>query len=139
MSAQEWKRPLPVVGDRVHMDCRPKGFFWGACVRAVVDGHYLVLRRWGGAHYHYWMESRYSWESGHIKPGPLPRKPPVDVASGRVWSGRWNTWESDDGIRVDVAPLGGCLAVRGGAVVSGYRTGEEAMAAADKRWPWVAP
>ncbi len=63
----------------------------------------------------------------------------TDAARGRIWSGRWNTWESDDGIRVEVAPLGGCLAVRGDAVISGYRTGEEAMAAANKRWPWVAP
>ncbi len=57
------------------MDCRPQGFCWTAEVRAVVDDFYLVLREWKGVRWRYWLESRYSWESGHIKPGPLPRKP----------------------------------------------------------------
>lgn len=72
----KWTRPLPEqLPARVHFDSGHAGTSWTGELRAVVDDEQLVVRVWGPRKgWVYRIEWRWSWEHGHIKPGPLPRR-----------------------------------------------------------------
>lgn len=70
-----WTKPLPSIGQRVHLDSGHVGTSWSGEVRAIVDDEQIVIRRWKArGRWVYFIEWRYSWELGWIKGGPLPRR-----------------------------------------------------------------
>lgn len=73
----DWTRPLPKkLPARVHHDTGHVDTSWSGELRAVVDGEQLVIRRWSGNRWRYFIEWRWWWEKGHWQPGPLPRRKP---------------------------------------------------------------
>ena len=76
-----WTRPLPTrLPARVHSDSGHDITSWTGELRAVVDDDRLVIRMWSpGKGWVYFIEWRYGWEQGWIKPGPLPKRRPQDA------------------------------------------------------------
>lgn len=98
-----WKAlPNPKVGSRVHLNTGHDITSWTGIVAAIVDHEWFVIRVWGPRKgWRYFIEWRWSWDKGHLRPGPLPRRKPQESPPRKAGVDRWVPVSPDKAAELD--------------------------------------